>query len=355
MLASGGGMSYNSKKGCVARICAEGCENEMKHVFIVNPVSGQADVSGTLVPQIAAAARELGIDYSIEFTRYHRHAVELACKAAAAGGSVRLYACGGDGTFGQVLQGAWQAPGAEVACVPCGSGNDFIRNYGTRQDFLDLPALIGGSAVPIDLIQTPFGVSAAICSAGLDAQVAYGIPKFRRMPLCGGSMAYKLSIIQCLCGRLSHHLRIEIDGEAIEAHCLLAAVCNGTTYGGGYCAAPEAVLDDGLLDVLVVRKISRLKIARVLGVYQKGKHIQNGRVEAGLEGIILYHRARSVRVTPLDGRPLVVNLDGECALQAGLEASVLPLAGRIVLPRALTEKALAQKGAVAMQCGIGPA
>lgn len=344
-------MSYNGKKGCIGKICAKGCEGKMKHVFIVNPVSGQADASGTLVPRIIAAAAGLGVEYSIELTQYHRHAVELARKAAeTAGGPVRLYACGGDGTFGQVLQGAWQVPGAEVACVPCGSGNDFIRNYGTRQDFLDLPALISGSAVPIDLIQTPFGVSAAICSAGLDAQVAYGIPKFRRVPLCGGSMAYNLSILECLCGHLSHHLRIEIDGRMWEEHCLLAAICNGSTYGGGYCAAPEAVLDDGLLDILVVRRISRLKIARVLGIYQKGRHIQDGRVVPGLEGIILYCRARSVRITPLDGRPLVVNLDGECAPQAGLEAHVLPLAGRIVLPRPLAQKALAQKGAAAAGC-----
>lgn len=324
----------------------KGCESKMKHVFIVNPVSGQADASGTLVPQIIAAAAELGIDYSIELTQYHRHAVELARKAAeTAGGPVRLYACGGDGTFGQVLQGAWQAPGAEVACVPCGSGNDFIRNYGTRQDFLNLPALIEGSAIPIDLIHTPFGISAAICSAGLDAQVAYGIPKFRRMPLCGGSMAYKLSIVECLCGRLSHHLHIEIDGKVLEEHCLLAAICNGSTYGGGYQAAPEAVLDDGLLDILVVRRISRLRIARVLGLYQKGRHIQNGRVAPGLEEIILYHRARNVSITPLDGQPIVVNLDGECAPQTGLTASVLPLGGRIVLPKHLAQKALAQKRA----------
>lgn len=219
----------------------------MKHVFIVNPVSGKADASGTLVPQIITEAKRLGADYAIELTQYHRHAVELARAAAEeANGPVRLYACGGDGTFGQVLEGAYPYPQAEVACVPCGSGNDFVRNYGAREDFLDLADLMQGSAVPIDLIETPFGVSAAICSAGLDAKVAYGIPRFRRLPLCGGSMAYNLSIVQCLCSRLSSRVRVELDGETFEEDCILTAICNGGWYGGGYQAAPEASLDDGL-------------------------------------------------------------------------------------------------------------
>lgn len=318
----------------------------MKHVFIVNPVSGKADASGTLVPQIITAAKALGADYAIELTEYHRHAVELARQAAeTADGPVRLYACGGDGTFGQVLQGAWQYLNAEIACVPCGSGNDFIRNYGTKEDFLDLPGLMQGSALPIDLIQTPFGVSASICSAGLDAQVAYGIPKFRRVPLCGGPMAYKLSIVECLCGKLSHWVRIEMDGETLEEDCILAAICNGTTYGGGYRAAPEAVLDDGLLDIVIVRRLSRLRIAKVLGIYQKGRHIENGEIVPSLRDVLLFRRARRVRVTPLDGQPLIVNLDGECAPRSSLEAEVLPLAGRIVLPKALAGKLAARETA----------
>lgn len=329
----------------------------MKHLFIVNPVSGKADASGTLVPQIITVAKRLGADYAVELTQYHRQAVELARKAAeTARGPVRIYACGGDGTFGQVLEGAYPYPQVELACVPCGSGNDFVRNYGTREDFLDLADLMQGSAVPIDLIDTPFGVSAAICSAGLDAKVAYGIPKFRRLPLCGGSMAYNLSIVQCLCGRLSSRVRVELDGETFEEDCTLAAICNGSWYGGGYRAAPEALLDDGLLDVVLVRKLSRLRIAGVLGTYQKGRHLEAGHVIPELADVMIYRRAKEVRVTPLDGRPLVVNLDGECAPRQSLEARVLPLAARVVLPRKLaaqqTARAAVQDARQPAQAGV---
>ena len=123
--------------------------------------------------------------------------------------------------------GARESETAEVACVPCGSGNDFVRNFGGGERFLDLPDLMQGHAVPIDLIETQYGIAAAICSAGLDAQVGYGIPKFRRLPLCGGSMAYNLSIAQCVCGRMGHKLRVTADGEVLEDDFLMLAICNG--------------------------------------------------------------------------------------------------------------------------------
>ena len=159
----------------------------MRHVFIVNPVSGKADASGTLVPQIIDAAKKLGADYEILLTEYPGHAVELAAEQAEAGEEVRLYACGGDGTFNEVLRGVRGRANAAVGCIPCGSGNDFVRNFGGREPFLDLERMMRGPAVNIDLIQTEKGIATTICSAGLDAQVAYGIPKFRRLPFCGGA------------------------------------------------------------------------------------------------------------------------------------------------------------------------
>ena len=304
----------------------------MRHVFIVNPVSGKADASGTLVPKIIAAAKQCGAAYEIVLTERPGHAVELARRQAQAGGPVRLYACGGDGTLNEVLAGAQGFENAAVGCVPCGSGNDFVRNFGGRQAFLDLPAQLRGRQERIDLIQTDRGIAAAICSAGLDAQVAYGIPRFRRLPFCGGSMAYNLSIVQCLCGRLGHKLRVTADGEEITGDFLMLAVCNGRAYGGGFQAAPEADLQDGLLDLVLVKKISRLQIAGVVGAYKQGAHLQNGTVAPAFEHIVLYRRVKQVAVEPLDGRPIVVTQDGESGPRAGLRAAVLPLAARVILP-----------------------
>lgn len=304
----------------------------MRHVFIVNPISGKADASGVLVPQIITAAKNMGVDYEIFLTEYPGHAAELAAQQAETGEEVRLYACGGDGTFNEVIRGARGFSNAAVGCVPCGSGNDFVRNFGGRELFLNLDRMMRGPAMDIDLIRTDNGIATTICSAGLDAQVAYGIPKFRRLPFCGGTMAYNLSIVQSICGPLGHHLRVKADDEVITGEFLMLTICNGRAYGGGYVAAPEADMRDGLLDLVLIRKIGRLAVARVIGGYKKGEHIRNGQITPPYRDIALFRRVRRVEVEVLDGRPIVVTEDGECRECMSLSAQVCPLDARILLP-----------------------
>ena len=319
----------------------------MQTVFFINPTAGSKNAAEELVPKIRAAARNTGVPVEIYETAYAGQAREMAEKYAASGQKVHLFACGGDGTLNEVLQGASVYTNAAVGCVPCGSGNDFIRNYGTAEQFLNLDAQLNGSEQAIDLMETSAGLCASICAAGLDAQVAYGIPKFRRLPFCGGSMAYKLSIVQNVCGPLGHRLAIQMDDEQMEEDCLMVAICNGCCYGGGFCAAPQASLQDGLLDVIVVRKVSRLRIARVVSLYKTGAHLKNGQVVPELADVILYRQARQVRLNCLDGQPIVATVDGECAPRQELSARVLPLAGRILLPRGVAARQPAASAAAA--------
>ena len=167
----------------------------MHTLFLLNPAAGKADCTRTLPQQIAAAAAGAGLapeDYTIRVTTHAGHARELSRAAAAAaqkaGVELHIFTAGGDGTFNEALTGAHGFDKTAVGCLPYGSGNDFLRTYGTKEEFLDLDAQLAGRAVPIDLMRTSLGLSATICAAGLDAQVAYGIPKFRRIPLWRGSL-----------------------------------------------------------------------------------------------------------------------------------------------------------------------
>lgn len=314
----------------------------MKHIFIINPISGQQNAAQFLRPRIEEAAERLGASVEIIETEYPGHGTQLSLQWAKWAEEqqeiVRIYACGGDGTLNEVMVGVKGSSWAQVACVPCGSGNDFIRNYGTKEDFLDLLSLMDGEAQVIDMIETNTGWSASICAAGLDAQVAYSIPKYRHLPFCGGSMAYYLSIAEQLCKKLGKQLSIEIDGEEIQQNCLLVAVCNGSYYGGGFYAAPNAALDDGLLDVVIVKKISLPKIATVLGIYQKGTHIQNGKVREDLTDIIELRRGRNVKIRSLEDKPMIVTLDGECSPQTEIRACVVPSCVSVVIPKKLIKK-----------------
>ena len=146
----------------------------MHTLFLLNPAAGKADCTRTLPQQIAAAAAGAGLapeDYTIRVTTHAGHARELSRAAAAAaqkaGVELRIFTAGGDGTFNEALTGAHGFDKTAVGCLPYGSGNDFLRTYGTKEEFLDLDAQLAGGAVPIDLMRTSLGLSATICAASM--------------------------------------------------------------------------------------------------------------------------------------------------------------------------------------------
>lgn len=318
----------------------------MQTLFLLNPTAGKLDCTRQLPQQLEAAAARAGLapdSYAIHTTEYAGHARALARQAAheaqQSGEELRVYTAGGDGTFNEALCGIRGFANAAVGCLPFGSGNDFLRSYGTREEFLDLDAQLAGSVAEIDLMETSLGLSATICAAGLDAQVAYGIPKFRRLPLCGGEMAYGLSIVEQLCGHIGRTVEYEIDGETLMVDCLMCAVCNGQAYGGGFMAAPEARPDDGLLDVFIIRKVSRVTIARLLGMYKNGGHFVNGQLTQQAAPYFIHRTAKRVSLRAADGRgPIIATVDGECAPCERVEITLLPRAGRVLLPKPVWER-----------------
>ena len=326
----------------------------MHTLFLLNPTAGKIDCTRQLPEQIKAAAGRAQLApeaYTIRVTTHAGHARELARaaaeKAQQTGEQLRIFTAGGDGTFNEALTGAYGFANAAVGCLPFGSGNDFLRTFGTKEEFLDLDAQLAGGAVPIDLMQTSLGLSATICAAGLDAQVAYGIPKFRRIPLCGGEVAYVLSIVEQLCGHIGRQVEYTIDGETLTVDCLMCAICNGRTYGGGFVAGPEAMPDDGWLDVFIVRRVSRLTIAKLLSLYKNGHHFQNGKLTPAAEPYFIYRRAKSVALHAADGcGPIVATVDGECAPCQQVEVQVQPLAGRVLLPEMAYRRFTAQRANV---------
>ena len=323
----------------------------MRYLFILNPAAGKQDCTVQLIPQLQQAAVRAGIPVDAVATcktEYAGHAKALARaaaeEAAKAGEQLHIWTAGGDGTLVEALTGVQGFANAAVGCLPYGSGNDFLRTYGTRAEFTDIDAQLAGGEVTIDLLETSLGLSATICAAGLDAQVAYGIPKFRRIPLCGGEVSYLLSIVEQLCGHIGRRVTFTIDDEELTVDCLMCAICNGRAYGGGFLAAPEADPADGWLDVMIVRRVGRLTIAKLLGMYKNGRHFVNGQLTEEAKPYFLYRRARRVALRPADGRgPIVATADGECAPCDAVEAVLRPLSGRILLPAPAYERFVAKR------------
>ena len=314
----------------------------MRYLFLLNPAAGREDCTERLRLQAEGALRRAGIPreaWAIRRTEYRGHARALAEAAAREGGPVRIYAAGGDGTFSEALAGARPYPEAAVGCIPTGSGNDFLRTFGSKPEFLDLDGQLAGSVVPLDLMETDLGPSVSVCAAGLDAQVAAVAARFRHNPLFHGEAAYLLSAAREICGPIGRQMRFTVDGETFEAPVMMCAACNTRDYGGGFRAAPAARPDDGLIDLIVVRRISRATLLRLLNRYKQGRHFAGGALAPDLSRYLIYRQARHITIELADGRgPITATADGECAEVSRLEIRLAPLAARVILPAAVCRR-----------------
>ncbi|MBR5538167.1 MAG: lipid kinase [Clostridia bacterium] len=301
----------------------------MKHVFIINPAAGKADTTTEVAANIRAVCLERALDYDILTTEYPRHAVELVKKKAVeyAGEEIRFYACGGDGTLNEVAAGAAGLHGVSVTHYPCGSGNDFIKLFGADcTSFKKLENLIDGKDVALDYIESDCGVCFNVFSVGVDARIASGMQKYKRIPLLHGTMAYHASTVEHVLRGLHEPYGIEIDGVDYSGRRTLILAGNGRFYGGGYNPVPEADPTDGLLDVLVIDAVDLLTVMKVIGAYKAGKHRQYPQY-------IKHLRAKEMTVWHRDGKDMTVNLDGEIVLAPRVSLRVAEHKIRFTIPR----------------------
>lgn len=303
----------------------------IKHIFIINPAAGKTDSTNNIAAGIAAAAKEKQIDYEILTTEYPRHAVEQVRQKAEEypDRELRFYACGGDGTLNEVAAGAAGLEHVAITHYPTGSGNDFIKVFSADPaPFLDLKALIDGKEVELDYIESDCGVCANICSVGLDARIADGMQKYKRMPLLHGTAAYNASTVENIVRGLSQPYCIEVDGQSFKGEYTLILAGNGRYYGGGANPVPDADLTDNMLDVLLVKKIDLLTAAKVIGGYKAGRYAKYPEYITKLiaKEVTVYHR---------DGKEMTINLDGEIVHSNRISLRVAERKMRFVIPQSV--------------------
>ncbi len=301
----------------------------MEHLFLINPSAGRSDQSRAVAAAAEALCRRLGEKCEIFVSERPGQLTQRAREAGQSGKELRLYACGGDGTLNETVTGAVGWENLSVTSFPCGSGNDFIKYFAHPEAFRSMERFLETETRRIDLISVGDRLSVNICSVGFDARIGTDISAFRRKPLLSGSRAYQASILVNLLRGVAKPCRVELeDGTAVEGDLTLVCVCNGSWYGGGYHPVPEASLVDGLLDVLVVQRVSRLTVARVIGAYQKGRY-------RDYPQLIRYYRTKALRI--LTPEPEPVNLDGELLRSKDISIRVLSGALRFFAPKGAWE------------------
>ena len=305
----------------------------MIHLFIINPAAGSRDRTKVYQQIVEEVCAQKGVDYEIRVSQEPGHCQQLAREAALSGKEYRIYACGGDGTLNEVAAGAAGFDNVSVTVFSGGSGNDFTKLFSNPEAFRDLERLMDSEEVSFDMIRCNGDLALNICSVGLDARIGTDVSSYKRLPLLSGFRAYAASTVVNVIRGIAEHYVVEVDGQRIDGDQTLICACNGRYYGGGFNPVPEADPTDGLLDILLIKKVSRLQVAKVIGKYKSGRYRE-------LPQFVRHFRTDRVKI--ICDKLTPINLDGELRMAKEVTMAIAKEKLRFFFPCGLTWQAKAE-------------
>jgi YegS/Rv2252/BmrU family lipid kinase len=285
--------------------------------LIVNPVAGGGRPARAL-PGVQAELRALGLDQRFEYTKSLGHARELAVEAAAAGEVAVAF--GGDGLIGAVA-GALKNTDGVVGVLPGGRGNDLCRVLGVPLKPVSACSVLASGAVrSLDLGEAGGRTFTGIASCGFDSvvnQIANETTVVR------GSPVYGYALLRALPGWRGAQFTVTLDGGEVRRFTgYSVAAANSRQFGGGMRLAPDASLTDGLLDVVIIEDMPKLRFLRLAPTVFSGRHLRYREVQV--------LRAREMRIEASE--PFTLYADGEPLAELPVTVRVLPAAVQMIVP-----------------------
>jgi YegS/Rv2252/BmrU family lipid kinase len=284
---------------------------------IINPSAGGGR-AGRALPAVEQALRSAGFEYHVETTRSLEHAVELALEAAA--DQAIAAACGGDGLVGAVA-GALRHSDGVLGILPGGRGNDLARVLRIPSDpAAAVGVLASGVVCSLDLGEIHGRTFVGIASCGFDSE-ANRIANETR--IVRGNVVYAYGALRALAAWRPATFTVTLDdGEPRTITGYTVAAANSKAYGGGMFLAPDASLDDGLLDVVMVENVPKRRFLRQLPTVFKGEHVRQPTV----------HVQKAATVEIAADRSFTMYADGDPIAELPVTVRALPAAVRVITP-----------------------
>ncbi len=300
----------------------------MRNIFIVNPHAGAENkvrkireaVDNLPSYTFAEVYETTGVGDATDFIR--KWSIEHPEE------EVRFIACGGDGTVNEVVNGVVRNPKASFSVFPCGSGNDFVKAFGGADRFLDLEALVSCEAKPMDLLKVGDRYADNVVHFGFDTYVARVINENRAKTGHGNKNDYMKGVMKAMLHGRKNEIRIIADGELLnpDGIAMLCTVGNGQYVGGQFRCAPRAKVDDGLMEVCVVKPVSIPRFVKLLKPYTNGEHLDR----EDMKDMLVYRQAKQVEVQAPKG--FAYSLDGEVIEENHFLIEIVENAIQIAVP-----------------------
>ncbi len=297
--------------------------------FILNPKSGRTRRERGLDEVIKKACRERHLNYHIYYTTCPGDATEYVRSMVRISQERQRFICvGGDGSINEIVNSAPCNPNVEFGVIPKGSGNDFARNFSNHKMFQNIDAQIDGTPLSLDLIKCNDNYCVNMVNIGFDCAVVKEADRIKRHKFISPGISYILGVVVVLFRKFGTKMKLVFeDGTVIDKELTLTAIGNGKFCGGGFKSAPIALLEDGLMDVCAINKVSRFTFLTLVSKYKKGTYLESKRAQK----IITYKQIPKFQMEFEE--PIPICIDGEIKGAKTINFEVVRNAFNFVVPK----------------------
>lgn len=293
----------------------------MVRLVIVNPYAGNKRGSkyAKTVQKVFANLKKdnfcIDDKIIIEYTEYVGHATEIVIEYSIMykHEDIVVYVIGGDGTVSEVATAIIGKDNIFMVVIPKGTGNDFAKATNSYKSIRKIvKSSIENTPKKVDCIKVNNKVVTNMINSGLDAAIAYNLKYFRNIPLISGKMKYGLAILYTVFTPRKYNMKIRLDGKVYKGKYTLVAIGNNKYCGGGVNILPHAEIDDGTLDVCIIKNTTLLQKMKYLPKLTKGKH----------ENLPVVKMLKAENISVVSNKKIPVSFDGEVKYIKGFIAKI---------------------------------